>query len=761
MGRADERRARQKGARAAQRAAKGKTKKKGIRRFFTWKLLLVYFLTVCVLVIGAFITLYLIIKIPPANALAKAQGNVYTYRDGTPLARTGDVNRELVSLSKVPEEVQHTFVAAENKDFYTDSGVSISGTARGIINTMLGKGKQGGSTITQQYVKNYYLSQEQTVSRKVKELIISLKVDKEKSKDYILEGYINTSYYGRGAYGIQAAARAYYNKPVEKLTVEQGAYLAAVLQAPSQYDWQAAGPNGRKLVKERWHYVLDNMVEKEWLDAGRRKGMDFPIPIEPRPISGLEGRKGYLVNAANQELYKAGVDEKELAAGGYTITLNIDKDQQKQLESAVEKQLTDKLDPKKRPVDGVAQTGAASVDPKTGEVLALYGGAGYTKHYVNNATRTDYQAASTFKPLVYAAALEDGSKTRDGVAIRSNTIYDGDSRRPVVGGSVPFAPPNEDNVDFGPITVREAMAHSVNSVFAQMGADVGVDRVKQTAVKLGMDPKTSGFVERPSMALGVMGASPLEMAGVYASLDNHGKLVTPRVVKSAVKRDAEVDGLPEPVGGQVISRDSADAVTKLLTGVVDDGTGKEVQSLGQEVAGKTGTSDDNKSAWFVGYTPNLVTAVAMFGEQPEDKGEVKRGAQVAMYGVAGKKRINGGGFPAKIWAAYMNAALSGKEAATFDLESDLGPAASPVRTQAPQTQSPTSKPTTETPTPTKTKETETPTPTKTKETQTPTTPTPTRTTQTPTPTKTTQTPTQEPTDEPSTEDPEPELRRQD
>ena len=149
---------------------------------------------------------------------------------------------------------------------------SFTGTARGLINTALGRGKQGGSTITQQYVKNYDLSQEQTVSRKLKELVISLKVDQQKSKDYILAGYINTSYYGRGAYGIQAAARAYYDKDVEELSVEQGAYLASVLQAPSQYDWSAAGPKGKKLVKARWNYVLDNMVEKDWLPGSERGG---------------------------------------------------------------------------------------------------------------------------------------------------------------------------------------------------------------------------------------------------------------------------------------------------------------------------------------------------------------------------------------------------------------------------------------------------------------------------------------------------------
>ncbi|MFD8625077.1 transglycosylase domain-containing protein [Streptomyces hygroscopicus] len=664
MGRAEERRARQKSARRAKRAAKTG----GIRRFFTWKWLLGYVLGLGVLCVGAFFVLYLMVSVPPANAVAKAEANIYKYSDGTIMAKTGDVNRESVPLSKIPKKVQHTFVAAENKDFYGDSGVSFTGTARGLINTALGRGKQGGSTITQQYVKNYYLSQEQTVSRKLKELVISLKVDQQKSKDYILAGYINTSYYGRGAYGIQAAARAYYDKDVEDLTVEQGAYLASVLQAPSQYDWAAAGPNGKRLVKARWNYVLDNMVEKHWLSAAERKGMKFDVPVDPRPIPGRDGQPGYFIEAANKELVKAGVAENEIEAGGWTITLNIDRKKQKALEKAVRTELTDKLDPEKRAVDKHAQVGAVSVDPKTGGVVAMYGGAGYTEHYFNNATREDYQPASTFKPLILASALENGSTTQDGTPITASTVYDGTSRRPVKGSATGFAPPNEDNKSYGPISVQKAMNNSVNSVFAQMAVDVGLDKVKDTAVALGMNRNAGGFDVRPAMSLGVMGASPYDMAGVYATLDNHGKKVTPAIVKAAEKGDERPE-LPDPVNGQAISRGAADSVTSVLTGVVDDGTGQAVRQQGQAVAGKTGTSDDNKSAWFSGYTPDLVTSVGMFGE-----GEKK---QVSLRGTAGGGRVNGGDFPARIWAAYTEAALNGERASKFDLDTDMGAAVKP------------------------------------------------------------------------------------
>lgn len=672
MGRAEERRARQKSARRAGKGGKKAGKKTGIRRFFTWKMVLGYFLSMGLLLIGAFIVLYFWVDVPNANALATAEANVYKYSDGSIMAKTGKINRESVPLSKIPKEVQHTFVAAENKDFYNDSGVSFTGTARGMINTILGKGKQGGSTITQQYVKNYYLSQEQTVSRKLKELVISLKVDQQESKDDILAGYINTSYYGRNAYGIQAAARAYYNKDVEDLTVAQGAYLAAVLQAPSQYDWSVAGPNGKRLVKARWNYVLDNMVEKDWLDAGERQGLTFPVPIDPRPTPGLDGQTGYFVEAAKQELAKAGVSEDQLAAGGWTITLNIDKKKQKALEKAVRTQLTDKLEPKTRTVDQHAQVGAVSVNPKNGAIVAMYGGAGATKHWTNNATREDYQPASTFKPLILAAAMENDSTTEDGTPIRANTVYDGDSKRPVIGsdgGEVGFAPPNEDNKDYGRITVQTAMNNSVNSVFAQMAVDVGLSKVKKTATDLGMNSKAGGFDVAPAMSLGVMGASPQDMAGVYATLDNHGKKVTPAIVKSAEKGDRSVE-LPDTMGDEVISRTAADSVTSVMTGVVDEGTGSAVKQQGQAVAGKTGTSDDNKSAWFTGYTPDLVTSVGMFGEG-------KGGKQVTLTGTGGGGRVNGGGFPAEIWAAYMESALDGEGTAKFDLDTDMGAAVPP------------------------------------------------------------------------------------
>ncbi|MFF3326681.1 transglycosylase domain-containing protein [Streptomyces sp. NPDC002889] len=585
----------------------------GIRRFLNWRAALLSVASLGTLMVGGFTVLYVAIDIPQANDLARAQSNVYFYSDGTRLTRTGDINRESVPLDRVPLNVRRAFVAAENKDFYSDSGVSLSGTARGIFNTVTGKGKQGGSTITQQYVKNYYLSQEQTVTRKVQELVIALKVDRQTSKDDILAGYLNTSFYGRQAYGVQAAARAYYGKEAGQLTVEEGAYLAALLQAPSQYDWAAAGPEGRRLVMERWGYVLDNMVEEGWLDGATRQRMRFAPPLAPKPVSGLGGRAGYLVEAARRELMASGISEQELAGGGWRITLNIDPARQRALEQAVAtggdaSGVTGPSDPSgpsdaDTPAgteDADQQAGAVSVDPRSGRILALYGGRDYLKHFISNATRSDYQAGPTFGPVALAAKVDAAPDQR------------------------------------GTGRTTDVFAH-----------------VRQTAVELGMNPQASGFTSPRSTSLGLMGVSPMEMAGVYATLANEGRKVTPSIVKSAQRGD-ESTNLPPSIGGQAVSAEAAGIVTGSLGSsfaradrLPVEGAAASAQPVAF-VPTVTGPSDDRKAEWYISFSPELVTSLALFGE------DARTQKQVALKGA-------GEGNAERIWSMYT--AMSGSEVA--------------------------------------------------------------------------------------------------
>ncbi|MFJ7155488.1 transglycosylase domain-containing protein [Streptomyces sp. NPDC101118] len=659
MGRAEARRAQKQ--RGARRAPRTRGQKTGIRRFFTLKKVLGTLLGALLLGMGLLIGFYFYLPVPQPNDQATLQSNIYRWSDGSVMARTGEVNRVILSIDQIPRPIQNEFIAAENMSFEKDNGVDVKGLGRGLLNTVTGKGKQGGSTITQQYVKNYYLNQEQTVTRKLKELVIALKVDRSMKKPEILAGYMNTSYYGRGAYGIQAAAQAYYGVNTDKLTLEQGAYLAALLQSPNGYDWAIATERGKAFAKERWNYVLDNMVKMGELDAGKRAGMQFPVPIKPKPASGMDGQKGYLIQAAEAELNRQGITDDQIKAGGWDITLSIEKKKQAALENAVQEELESKLDRKDRKVDAAVQAGATSVDPKTGRIVAMYGGRGQQEHWINNATRQDYQPGSTFKPIVLASAIENGASTQDGRPIAPNTIYDGTSRRPVVGSDTPFAPQNQDDEDYGKrITVQKATNSSVNSVYAQMIVDVGPKTVKKTALSLGMKDR-GAFVERPAMALGSMQSTTVDMAGVYATFDNHGKKVTPSIVKAAKHSERTYEEL-EPIGGQVLSRATADTVTKVLTGVVRNGSANAVSSSAYEAAGKTGTTESNKAAWFTAYTPELVTVVAMFGEEPGT------GTQVTLTGTAGGGRAGGSSFPADIWKAYTLAALQGVSTDTFDLE---------------------------------------------------------------------------------------------
>lgn len=657
-------------SRDPQGGKKRRPKRTGWRRLIpTWRMTLLGLAASILLGVGLFALGIALVKVPDAHAAATAQSNTWLYADGSVITRTGERNRQNVGLDKVSPAAQHAALAAEDRNFYHEGAINVQGLARAAINTAKGEGTQGGSTITQQYVKNTYLNQKQSVTRKVKELFIAIKVDATESKDEILSGYLNTSYYGRGAYGIQAAAQAYFGIDASALNAAQGAYLATLLNAPSAYDVANTTPLGKQNAVNRWNYVMDGMVKEGWLSADERAKTPFPDVKDPQPNPGLSGQSGYLVDAATQYLTSSGIiSDNELAKGGYTIKLSIDPTRQQALQDAVQAQLHDTLNPDKRKKDAAAQAGAASVDPKTGAVVALYGGVDYIKHYVDNATRRDYQAGSTFKAIALAAAFENNAKTQDGRTVTPRTVYDGTSGRKVRGGKgTPYAPPNEGDVSYGQISLQQAIDKSVNSVFAQLAQDTGLQKVKDTAVALGLPGSTPGLDPVPSIPLGAATPSVLDMAGVYATLDNGGKQITPWLVQS-VDREGEAVQLPAHKTTQAISADTANQVTSMLRGVVSDpgGTGFRAKALGRPAAGKTGTTDDQKSVWFVGYTPELVTSVALFGQDPGT------GAQVSLSGVGGIDGAAGGQYPAQIWTSYMKAALKGQPVGDFPDPSDGG-----------------------------------------------------------------------------------------
>ncbi|MEV7459134.1 transglycosylase domain-containing protein [Streptomyces rubiginosohelvolus] len=642
---------------------KARPRRTGWRRAVpTWRMTLGTLLGLVVLLGAGIFAAYRLVDIPAANASATAQSNVYLYSDGSVIARDGDVNREKVKLSQVPPTVQHAVLAAEDRDFYTDDrAVDVKAMLRAGWNTVTGKGKQGGSTITQQYVKNYYLGQERTVLRKAKEAIIAVKLNREETKDQIFEGYLNTSYFGRNAYGIQAAAQAYYGKNVEELTTAEGAYLASLLNAPSAYD-VIAHPGNKPAAQRRWNYVLNGMVKERWLTAAERATTRFPTPGEAKPSNGLSGQRGYIVQAVEDYLNRRGIlDAKTLATGGYRITTTLDKAKQDAFVEAVADNVMSKTSAD-RAADRNVRVGGASIVPKTGKVVALYGGIDYTKQYVSNATRRDYQVGSVFKPFVLASAVVNDSTTQDGRRITPNTVYDGTNKRTVVGvqGSTDYAPANEDDVDYGDITVRIATDKSVNSVYAQMAQDVGPAKVRDTAIALGIPADTPDLTAAPSIALGTANASVLDMAEAYATLADHGRHGRYVLVEKVTKDGAEIE-LPERTTEQAVSREAADTTTAVLRSVVEGGTGTAAQAVGRPAVGKTGTAEEDRAAWFAGYTPDLASVVAVMGQNPDT------GAQTPLYGALGLSRVNGGGAPAETWAAYTEAALRSSPAQEFDL----------------------------------------------------------------------------------------------
>ncbi|MEV7677421.1 transglycosylase domain-containing protein [Streptomyces sp. NPDC088341] len=647
---------------------KDRPRRTGLRRLLpTRRTLLGTLLFGTLLLGGGLIAGYHLVGIPAANTAATLQSNLYLYADGTQIARDGEINRENIRLAQVPRAVQRAVLAAEDRGFYSDPAVNPQGMVRAVWNTVTGKGTQGGSTITQQYVKNYYLGQEQTVVRKAKELFIAIKLNREETKKNILQGYLNTSYFGRNAYGIQAAAQAYYGKEIEDVNLAEGAYLASLLNAPSDFD-VVVHPENRPAAEARWNYVLDGMVKERWLTPAVRATLAFPVPNEVRTSnSGLSGQRGYVVQAVEDYLVSNKIiDEHTLAAGGHRITTTLEREKQDAFGEAVQDIVLSRLDTG-RAADRNVRVGGVSIDPATGKVVAMYGGIDYTKQYVNNATRRDYQVGSTFKPFVLAAAVENNSRTRYGEPITPNTVYDGNNQRMVEGvdGPTGYAPANEDHINYGPLSLREATDKSVNAVYAQLAQDIGPATVRNTAIALGLPSNTPDLRASPSIALGPASASVLDMAKAYATLANHGRHGTYTLVQKISRNGTKID-LPHQEPRQVISREAADTTTAVLRGVVEGGTGTAALSAGRPAAGKTGTAEDDKAAWFAGYTPDLATVVAMMGADP------KTAAQRPLYGALGQDRINGGGPPAEIWGRFTANALRDTQSEDFDLRLDDG-----------------------------------------------------------------------------------------
>lgn len=644
---------------------------------------------------------YAMVGIPTVNDTALAQNNVFYWSDKTQMAATGgQTNRQIVGPEEIPKAIKNAVVSAENASFYQDKGVDPTGIARAFVNMARGGETQGGSTITQQYVKNTYLSQDQTLTRKFKELFISIKVNSKLSKDQILAGYLNTAFYGRNAYGIQAAAQAYFGVDAKNLSTEQCVFLASVLKGPNLYNPDGgvgalASPEANtKRVEERWTWILDREVEVgKMTQAERGKVTEFPK--FKKPTSSLSGQTGYLVDIAKEYVAKkAGITPEQLEQGGYRIYTTFDKKKVGELEKAVKATKKSFLDTKARPkTDKDVQFGAASVDPKSGAIVALYGGDGFDKgHYSNNANTTGVPVGSTWKPIVLASAMEYGTAESGGDPISPMTRYNGNdllvikdqNGDPIMGNNgKPFRQKNEGTKAWGMVTLKKAMEQSINSPFAQLGVDVGLSKTRKVAQSMGILPDSfdQGNLNNVSFSLGTSTPSAIRMADAYGTFAASGTHYDPYSVNEVIKDSKPLTQFKPPVKQEAMDEKVANNVTDVLQNVVQNGTATKVKDIGFPVAGKTGTTDQNKSAWFVGYTRELSTAVTLFRSNP------KTSKLESMNGTGGVESVHGGDIPAQVWKDYMSVALKGSEHEPFPKAEKLGEIlnASPTPSPTPST----------------------------------------------------------------------------
>jgi membrane peptidoglycan carboxypeptidase len=522
-------------------------------------------------------------------------------------------------LKDIPEDVRWAVLAAENESFYTDPGISVSGITRALWRTVGEGDTQGGSTITQQYVKNVYLTQNQSVSRKLTEAMIAIKLDQHMSKDQILEGYLNTSWFGRGTYGIQRAAQAYYGKEVSELNVSEAAFLASLLKGAGLYDPSLSAHNHQRAV-ERWSWILDRMVKIGKLSAKERaKYTDFPEPLKQAKVYDTGHQSDYLVELATQYAKKsAHISDKQFDLGGYQIYTTFDRKREESLTQAVtraHKEAKERDAAKAK----TAHYGAASI-ADDGRILAVYGGPDHRKQGYNESNATTVPAGSAFLPFVYAAGLEYGihkDRTTTTTPVGPDSLYNGDNDVPVTTPEGPYwdrsgkkvAAHNDGGKSWGQISLHTALASSVNAPFMQLGMDTGLDKVRLTAQAAGMLSSSMG-PQVPALTLGSSTPSAIRMASSYATFAADGTHTEPYSVRRLTRNGSGV-ALKKPQSDRAVRTEVARQVTEALTESFRAQHPTAAPASAQ-VAGKSGTTEKDTAAWYVGTHQAVSTAIVVY-----------------------------------------------------------------------------------------------------------------------------------------------------
>ncbi|CAB4583348.1 unannotated protein [freshwater metagenome] len=594
----------------------------------------------------AFAFAYFTVNIPNPNDYVNSQATIIQYSNGAEIGRIGAQNRTIVPLAKIPLNVRHAVQAAEDRSFYTNRAFSVTGILRAVVNNLRGGALQGGSTITQQYAKTAFLTPERSIQRKIKELVIAIKLENQLSKDQIFENYLNTIYFGRGSYGVETAAQQYFNRNVNHLTLAQSAVLASILRSPGYYDPSYSKENVDRL-NARFHYVINGMLDAKWITKKEADAIKFPL-VRDRVTSGsLSGPKGHIIALAQKDLNALGFSDDQLMIGGLIVRTTLDQKAQQSAVDAVDKQT-----PAKAPED--LHIGLVAVRPGSGEIIALYGGKDYLVRQLSDATQAIALAGSTFKPFALIAALEQG--------IPLTSVWDGNSPQVFDDLGKPYPVSNYGDEQWGQVGLLKATAHSVNTVYVPLGIKVGPDKVVDVARRAGI-PQSVALMPTPSVVLGPASPHVIDIAAAYATFAAQGIYAKPYLISQVQGPNKGVLYEAKPQGQEVFSKDVMADLTYALGEVVRNGTATYGTSgLGRPAAGKTGTSEQNASAWFSGYTPQLAASVAFF----------KDNASMTLNGIGGLTSVTGGTFPAKVWTAFMKGALKGEPKMYFPKPVNIG-----------------------------------------------------------------------------------------
>ena len=534
---------------------------------------------------------------------------------------------EEATIHQIPKYMKDAIISTEDKNFYSHDGYDIFGIARSaIVNIMNKKASQGASTITQQLARILFLSNEKTFTRKIKEIQIAARIEKSISKDKILEMYLNNVYLGSGAYGVGAAASTYFNKELSQLTLAECALIAGLPQAPSVYspykNIKLAEKRRNKVLKRM--YVMKTITKKQYESALKEK-----IVLNKKPTLSKVNIAPYFIDYVLRELETLGYDETEISQGGYKITTTLDYNSQVAANEAIEKNLANFG--KKQAKN---QAALFSYSPTTGAIYAYCGGKDYTESQYDRVTQAIRPPGSAFKPIVYAAAVHKGWMPTDAVE---------DS--PVTVGE--WEPRNYGEKYKGIMPMYKALAISSNVVAVKMIQDVGIQMVIDMAKALGL---TTPLTYDYTISLGSNGAKLYDMVIVYGNFANGGYRVQPYAIeKIETKRGKVIYQAPRTKITKVLDKDTAGIMTAMLRKVITNGTGRGA-NIGKPMGGKTGTTNENRDAWFIGYTPDIVTGVFMGNDDNTSIG------------------LTGGSAPARIWKDMMTVATERFGSPEFDYE---------------------------------------------------------------------------------------------